>query len=43
MAGACREQLGQVVYDELTERLGIEGDSEEFIAAMKKERQMVGL
>jgi len=42
MAGACREHLGQAAYDELAERLGIEGDSEEFIAAMKKERQMVG-
>jgi hypothetical protein len=43
MAGACREHLGQTAYYELAERLGIEGDSEEFVAAMKKERQMVGV
>ena len=37
MVGVYKEGMGQLAYDELVEKLGIEGDSEEFIAAMKGE------
>jgi hypothetical protein len=36
MAGTCRENWGQTGWEELADKLGIEGDSEEFIAAMRK-------
>ena len=36
MAAMCRENWGQVGWEGLAEKLGIEGDSEEFTAVMRK-------
>jgi hypothetical protein len=35
MAGMMRDAIGRVAYVELADRLGIEGETEEFLQAMK--------
>jgi hypothetical protein len=35
MTGAIKDGLGKAGYDETMETLGIEGDDEEFVVAMK--------
>ena len=37
MAGAVKEFMGRVGYEDLAERLGIEGESEVFQEAMRME------
>jgi hypothetical protein len=37
MAGAVREFLGRSGYDDLVDKLGIEGESEEFVALRIKD------
>jgi hypothetical protein len=43
MTGMFHEGLGQTRYNELADTLGIEGDSEEFIAAIKSEKDVIGV
>jgi hypothetical protein len=38
MAGAIKDGLGKAAYDEAMEKLGIEEDGEEFVAAKKKDK-----
>ena len=38
MAGMLIEGLGKTRYEELAERLGIEGDDEGFLLALKKDK-----
>lgn len=43
MAGLYQEEMGQNAYEELAERLGIEGDSDELIAVLKAKQDTVGI
>jgi hypothetical protein len=42
MVATYCEEKGKDDYDNLAEKLGVEGDTEEFVAAVKREKEMRG-
>ena len=42
MQGMLIEGVGKKRYEELAERLGIEGDSEDFLMVLKKDKERPG-
>lgn len=42
MVATYCEERGKSDYDNLVEKLGIEGDTEEFVAAVRGEKEMRG-